>query len=296
MRVSSRTSTPRSSSWALAYSCSVGVERSEQRRRHLDQPDAHPGRVDVGEGGGEHGAAQLGQRAGQLHAGGPAADHGDVQVALIHAEPLEAGHQVVTEHDGVGPGIEAERVLRRALDPVERGRHPGRQDEVVVAHVVAVAELDPARRRVDRGQLAAPEDGPVPPREAAGRVGDVTGIQPRGGDLVEQRLEGAVQVAVHQGHPQAGAGEPGDGGQAAETRAADDHVRGVRVSLTSSRDRPHLRPPPRCRYWSLRFSTYSRNAWRSCSVYGGGAKLRGHSRKARTTLISTAYKVSWACR
>ena len=220
------------------------VERAEQVRRHLDQPDAHPGRVDVGEGGAEHGAAQLGQRAGQLHAGGPAADHGDVQVAAVHAEPLEAGHQVVTEHDGVGPGIEAERVLRCALDPVERGCHPGRQDEVVVAHVVAAAELDPAGRRVDRGQLPAPEDRAVPPGEAAGRVGDVAGVQPGGRDLVEQRLEGAVQVAVDQGHPHASAGEPGDGGQAAEPRAADDHVRRVRVSLTSSCDRPHLRLPP----------------------------------------------------
>ncbi len=47
-----------------------------------------------------------------------------------------------------------------------------------------------------------------------------------------------------------------------------------------------------------RFSTsaYSSYARRSCSVYGGGAMLRGHSRYARTTLISTAYKVSSACR
>jgi hypothetical protein len=34
-----------------------------------------------------------------------------------HAEPLEAGHQVVTEHDGVGPGIEAERVSAAPLTP-----------------------------------------------------------------------------------------------------------------------------------------------------------------------------------
>ena len=225
----------------------LGVERAEQVRRHLDQPDAHPCRVDVGEGGAEHGAAQLGQRAGQLHAGGPAADHGDVQVAVLDAEPLEAGHQVIPEHDGVGPGVQAERVFRRALDPVERGRHPGRQDEVVVAEVTAVAELDPAGHRVDRGQLPAAEDCPVPAREAARRVSHVAGVQARGGDLVEQWLEGAVQVAVHQGHPHSCASEPTDGRQSAEPRAADDHVRRVRVSLTSSCDRPHLRLPQRRR-------------------------------------------------
>ena len=59
------------------------VERPEQRGRHLDQPDVHPGRVDVGEGGAEHGGAQLGERAGQLDAGGPAADHGDGQIAGV---------------------------------------------------------------------------------------------------------------------------------------------------------------------------------------------------------------------
>jgi hypothetical protein len=125
------------------------VERPEQGGRHLDQLDAHPSRVDVGEGRGEHGAAQLGQRAGQFHAGGPAADHGDVQVPAFHAEPLEACHHVVTEHEGVGPGIEAERVLSRALDAIERGRHAGGHDEIVVAEIQTVAELDPAGGRVD---------------------------------------------------------------------------------------------------------------------------------------------------
>ena len=221
------------------------VERPEQRGRHLDQPGVHPGRVDVRESGAEHGAAQLGQRAGQLHSGRAAADHGHVQVAVLQAEPLEARHQVITQHDGIGPGVQAERVLRRALDPVERGRHAGRHDEVVVAEVAPVGELDPAGRQVDPGQLPAPVDGTVPPDEAAGRIGDVPGVQAGRGDLVEQRLEGAVQMFVHQGHTHARAGEPGDGGQAAEPGAADDHVRCVRVSLTFSRDRPHLRPPPR---------------------------------------------------
>src|SRR6185369_8237407 len=112
-----------------------------------------------------------------------------------------------------------------------------------VADIEAIAELDPAGRRVDRGQLPAPEDRVVPPGKAAGRVGDVAGVQPGGRDLVEQRLEGAVQVAVDQGHPHARTGEPGDGGQAAESRAADDYVRCGRVSLASSCDRPHLRLP-----------------------------------------------------
>ena len=278
MRVSSRTSTPRASSWALAYSRSFGWNGPSScgaisTSRTCTRDGSTSGKV---------AASTVPRSSASVPASStpvaPPPTTVTYRSPLIHAEPLEARHQMVAEHDGVGPGVEAERVLRRALDAVERGRHAGGQDEVVVAQVVAVGELDPAGRRVDRGQLPAPVDRPVPPGEAAGRVGDVARVQPGGGDLVEQRLEGAVQVAVHQGHPQPCAGQPGDGGQAAEPRAADDHVRSVRVSLTSSRDRPHLRPPPRCRYWSRRFSTYSWNARRSCSVYGGGARLRGHSR------------------
>ena len=201
------------------------------------------GRVDVGEGGAEHGGAQLGGRAGQFHAGGPAADHGDGQVAAVHAQPLEGRHEVIAQHDRVGAGVQGEGVLGGTLDAVVRGRHAGGEDEVVVAELEAVAELDRAGRRVDRGQLAAPEDRPVPPGESARRVGDVAGVQPARGDLVEQRLERAVQVAVHQGHPQPRAGEPGDGGKPAEARPADDHPRRVLLSLASSRDRPHLRRP-----------------------------------------------------
>ena len=185
------------------------VEGTEQRGRHLDQADVHPGRVDVGEGGAEHGAAQLGQRACQLDAGGAAADHGDGQVAVraFLAQPLEARHQVVAQHHRVGAGVQGEGVLGGALDAVVRGRHAGRDDQVVVAELAAVGERDPAGRRVDRGELAAPVDRAVAPDEAAHRVADVAGVEACRGHLVEQRLEGAVEVAVQQGDPHARAGE-----------------------------------------------------------------------------------------
>ena len=213
------------------------VERGEQRGGHLDEPDVDPGRIDVREGRGEHGSAQLGERAGQLHPGGPAAGDGDVQVAAVHAQPLEGRQQVVAQPVGVGAGVQGEGVLGGALDAVVGGRHAGGDDQVVIAELEAVSELDPAGHRVDGGQLAVPEVRPVPPGEAARRVGDVAGVQPGRGHLVEERLERAVQVTVDQGHPQARAGEPGDGGQPGESRAADDDVGCVRVSLMSSGDR-----------------------------------------------------------
>ena len=47
------------------------------------------------------------------------------------------------------------------------------------------------------------------------------------------------------------------------------------------------------RSWLLAYM--SRARW-SSAVSGGGARLRGHSRRAATTFASTAYKVNWACR
>ena len=220
----------------------LGVERAEQRGRHLDQPDVDPGRIDVREGRGEDGAAQLGERAGQLHAGGPAAGHGDVEIAAVHAQSLEGPQEMIAQRDRIGAGVQGEGVLGRSLDAVVGGRHAGGDEEVVVAELQAVGELDPAGYRVDRGQLAMPEVRPVPPREAARRIGDVAGVQPGRGHLIEQRLERAVEVTVDQGHPQARAGEPRDGGQPGESRAADDHLGCVRVSLMSG-DRPHLPNP-----------------------------------------------------
>ena len=159
----------------------------------------------------------------------------------VHAQPLEGSHEVIAQNESVGAGVQGEGVLGRPLDAVVGGRHTGGDDEIVVAELQAVGELDPAGRRIDRGQLAMPEDRPVPPRETARGVGDVAGVQPGRGHLVQQRLEGAVQVAVHQRHPQARAGEARDGGQSAESRAADHHLRCTGVSLMSSGDRPHLR-------------------------------------------------------
>src|SRR6202043_1817852 len=47
------------------------------------------------------------------------------------------------------------------------------------------------------------------------------------------------------------------------------------------------------RSWLCAYSSY---ACRSCAVSGGGARLRGHSRRAATTFASTAYRVTCAPR
>src|SRR5215472_16765555 len=84
----------------------------------------------------------------------------------------------------------------------------------------------PAPRLVlDLRELAAHEARPVPVREASERVGHVTGVQAPGGHLVEQGLEGAVDVAVQQRDPQARPRQPPDRREPREPHADDDNPR-----------------------------------------------------------------------
>ena len=64
----------------------------------------------------------------------------------VGAEPLEAVHDVVAQHDRVGPGVEAEGVLLGSLRPEVVGRHPGGQDQVVVADLPAARPAAPPGR------------------------------------------------------------------------------------------------------------------------------------------------------
>ena len=75
--VPSRMSTPRRDELPVGVVAQPRVERHQQAGRHLDQPDVHPRRVDVGEGGPQHRAAQLPEGPGQLDPGGAAADDDD---------------------------------------------------------------------------------------------------------------------------------------------------------------------------------------------------------------------------
>ena len=80
---------------------------------------------------------------GELDPGRAAADHGDhelpVRVGAL-AQPLEAVHDVVAEHDGVGPGVEPEGVLGRPRQAEVVGRDAGGEHQVVVAELAPVAE------------------------------------------------------------------------------------------------------------------------------------------------------------
>ena len=173
MLVPVRTSTPRCCSCRQAYRAQRPVERGDQRVGLLDQPDVQAGRVDVRVGRGQGDVAQLGQGAGQLHAGRAAAHDGDRQAGPgpapdSRSRPLV---QPVAQRDRVPPGVQAPAVLGRAGDAEERRGHADGQDQVVVVQRAAVGQHDPPGRGVEPGQVAAAEPGPVTSsrRRAAGR-------------------------------------------------------------------------------------------------------------------------------
>ena len=59
---------------APAASDSAGSNGVQQPRSRLDQDDARRARIDRAEVGGQRALGELGDGAGHLHAGGPAAD------------------------------------------------------------------------------------------------------------------------------------------------------------------------------------------------------------------------------
>jgi hypothetical protein len=149
-------------------------------------------------------AGDFSKRAGELDAGGAAADHHEreprgalrgVGLALgalesdedarANAERVVQGLQPRRERR---PGVVAEVVVDRAC-----GEH-----QVVVGKLGAILEAQAAARGVDGLHLAEQHRGVRLPREdVADRPGDGGRRQARGGDLVEERREQVVVGAVY---------------------------------------------------------------------------------------------------
>jgi hypothetical protein len=179
------------------------VEGRQQFGGPLGQRDVHPGPVDLRIGVGEGDVAQVGEAAGQFDTGRAAADdgHRHVGVQAGQADPFQARHDPVAQDDRVVPGVQAQAVLGRPGHAVVGGGHAGGQDEVVIAQPRPVGQHDLPGRGLDAGEFAVPEHRAEPAADRAHRVGDVAAGQAGAGHLVQQRLEGAVDVAVDQRGP-----------------------------------------------------------------------------------------------
>ena len=204
--------------------------RAEQPVRRLEQDDANVLHVQVREVLGEHQPDQLREGAGALDPRRPAAHHDEVQhgpaavgIRLLHRR-LEHAEHLVADRDGVLDLLQGEAVLLDGLEPEEVAGAAGREDQPVVGERPGPG-AERAAREVDAEHLREAErEVPLAAEDGAHRVGDVLGREPRGGHLVEQRLEQVVVAPVDEGDAQRGAAQRPGGPQAAEPGAHDHDV------------------------------------------------------------------------
>jgi hypothetical protein len=223
-----------------------GRERGQELVPGLDQDHPGAGHGDRGVVGPEHHREQLGQGTRGLHAGGPAPDDHEVELALldhrgIGVRHLEALDDVVPEPDRVLQRVERDRVLGRTGD-AEPGRHRADgQDQMVVGDLAPVGESHHLALTVDADDLApAHVQVALAVEQPAHRVGHVGRVQARGGDLVEQRLERGEVLAVDKGDLDRQLVQAPGRGQAPEPGTHDHDVR-------SDTHASHLSAPPwRC--------------------------------------------------
>ena len=230
-------------------------ERAEQDRSRFDEVHARGRDREVAVLD-RHGVPDhVPERAGELHAGRPAADHDEVQRALVEqrgiaVRVLEHADDPRAQARGVVEAVERERVGVRARRAEEVRDRAGGHHEGVAGPGVAVRRRRGARRGIDRrhiGQLHV--DVRVLAKQLAHLERDVARAELRGGDLVEQRLELVVVVAVDQRHAHvvvlrqpARAGEPGKAG------AHDHHMRRAHATTSvraGAPSRSRIRSPTR---------------------------------------------------
>jgi hypothetical protein len=206
----------------------LGRKAAQHARAGFDQLHARVRRVDAAELAHQRVARNLGQRAGQLHAGGPAAHHREREpgralgLAARGLGMLEREQDAAAQRHRVVERLQARRVLG-PLVVAEVGvrRAAGHQQEVI-GQRCAVGQHDLARRQVDARHFAqAHRHVALPAQDVAQRRGDVAGRQARGGHLVEQRLEQVVVGAVDQRDVERRLGQRARAPQAG--KAAADH-------------------------------------------------------------------------
>ena len=148
----------------------------------------------------------LGQRARELDAGGPAAGDDERQPlgpprgVVLALGRLEGDQDPSPDLERVIDRLEAGRVAGPLVVAEVREPGAGGDDEGVVGDRPAVGHGDLALRRIDPDRLAEEDGGvPVASQDRAERLRDVAGRDRAGRDLVEQRREQVEVAAVDDG-------------------------------------------------------------------------------------------------
>ncbi len=197
----------------------------------LDQQDLGHGCADGPEVAAERAPRQLGDGAGELHAGRAGADHheGEQPLALdrvlFQLRRLEGQQDAGAQLQRILEGLESGGVAGPiVVTEVAVGRAGGEHQVVVGYRVLPHPDLPPLGvdgchlAEQHAGVLLMPQDGPC-------RGGDLRRRQAGGGHLIEQRLEQVMIEAVDHRDLGRCPGQGPGGGKAAESGADDDDPR-----------------------------------------------------------------------
>jgi hypothetical protein len=166
---------------------------------------------------------------GHLDAGRSAAHHHEGEqgaplggIGLEH-RPLEAPQHLIADTHGVRDVFQREAMLRHLVEPEIVGLGTHREDQIVVGNrsvgraerpLGQVHTVHHAHAKIEPG--LAPQDGPH-------RLGDFFRLEAGRGDLIQQRLEQVVVVAIDEDHVYRHATQRPGRLQPAESGAHDHH-------------------------------------------------------------------------
>ena len=157
-----------------------------------------------------------------------------LRVGLQH-RLLEAREDVIADCDGVGDVFERQPVLLHGVEPEEVCFTPVRENQEIVGDRPR-ARLQAAALEIDGADFHHPEvEVLLAAQNGAHRLRDLVGLEPCGRDLIQERLEEMVVVAIEQNDLNGSAAHRAGGTQAAEPRAHnhdswDDYLVSLRHS------------------------------------------------------------------
>ena len=250
---------------SLRFGGEVRRIRGEHARAAVKQENAAFGWVDVAKVVAHVKLGDVANGAGQLDAGGPAANddevEGRVPALLEHLAlgELEGQQDTAANLDRVFNGLEA-RCEGLPLVVTEVGvGGSGSEGEVVIVETRSAGQLDAARGGVDCDDFIHQHFSvALVAQDGADGLSDVGRRKHCQRDLIEQRLKGVVIAAIDYGDVDRQACEPFCSVKAGKARADDDHSRptsrrrvdgcGCGCGLIVVRRFGHCIPPPEIRF------------------------------------------------
>ncbi len=203
------------------------MKRPEQMNSRVDDCDRHAGKVPMGEILLQNTVEELAEATRHFHAGGTPADNDDPESVdrVIRTRRLHEAQQVISKSKCIRQRLQRKRVLGYP------GHTECRADGTCGDHQIVVRD----DRTVTEGELLISEGNAghaaqakrcvlLPADHGADRETDVTSVESRGGNLVEQRLERVEIVCVDERHLHIGTLQPSSGAQPPEPGADNDHV------------------------------------------------------------------------